>query len=125
MPTLNKVQLIGRLGKDPEVRTLASGKKVASFQIAVDYRWRASDGEMKESTDWIGIEAWGRMGEICQQYLTKGRLIYLEGRLQIDRYEQNGETRYFTKVVARDMQILDKRDAEIIPEVEPEENTSK
>jgi single-strand DNA-binding protein len=125
MPTLNKVQLIGRLGKDPEVRTLASGKKVASFQIAVDYRWRASDGEMKESTDWIWIEAWGRMGEICQQYLTKGRLIYLEGRLQIDRYEQNGETRYFTKVVARDMQILDKRDAEIIPEVEPEENTSK
>jgi single-strand DNA-binding protein len=125
MPTLNKVQLIGRLGKDPEVRTLASGKKVASFQIAVDYRWRASDGEMKESTDWIWIEAWGRMGEICQQYLAKGRLIYLEGRLQIDRYEQNGETRYFTKVVARDMQILDKRDAEIIPEVEPEENTSK
>jgi single-strand DNA-binding protein len=115
MPALNRVQLIGRLGRDPETRFTPNGKKVTTFSLAVDRRWRSAEGESKEATDWFNIEAWGRLGEICQQYLGKGRLIYLEGRLQTDRYEQQGETRYFTKVVAQGMQMLERRPEEDEP----------
>lgn len=109
MPTLNRVQLIGRLGRDPEVRHTPSGKKVTSFSLAVDRRWRSSEGEIKDATDWFQIVAWGRLGEICSQYLSKGRLVYIEGRLQTDRYEHQGETRYFTRVIAAQMQMLDRK----------------
>ena len=115
MPALNKVQLIGYLGKDPETRFTPKGSKVTSFSLAVDRRWKSSDGETKETTDWFNIEAWGRLGEICQQFLHKGSLVYLEGRLQTDRYEQEGQTRYFTKVVANQMQMLDRRPEEEEP----------
>lgn len=119
MPALNRVQLIGRLGKDPETRYTPTGKKVCTFSLAVDRRWKSSEGETRQATDWFNIEAWGRLGEICQDYLSKGRLIFVEGRLQTDRYEQEGETRYFTKVVATAMQILDRRaEAEPEPEIE-------
>lgn len=124
MPALNRVQLIGRLGRDPETRFTPTGKKVAQFSLAVDRRWRTAEGESKEATDWFNVEAWGRLGEVCQQYLGKGRLVYLEGRLQTDRYEQQGETRYFTKVVAQTMQMLDRRAEEDEPpaaEIEVEE----
>ena len=116
MPALNRVQLIGNLGKDPETRYTTSGKKVCNFSLAVDRRWKSSEGEIKESTDWFNLEAWGRLGEFCQQYLGKGRLVYIEGRLHTDRYEQGGEIRYFTKVVISNMQILDRK-----PEEEPVE----
>jgi single-strand DNA-binding protein len=112
MPALNRVQLIGRLGKDPETRFTPTGKKVAQFSLAVSNRWKSDTGEAKEYTEWINVEAWGRLGEICQQYLHKGSLIYLEGRLKTDRYEDKGETRYFTKVVALQMQMLDKKPSE-------------
>ncbi|HEY5671577.1 MAG TPA: single-stranded DNA-binding protein [Anaerolineales bacterium] len=112
MPTLNRVQLIGRLGRDPEVRHTPSGKKVTSFSLAVDRRWRSSEGEIKDATDWFQIVAWGRLGEICSQYLSKGRLVYIEGRLQTDRYEHQGETRYFTRVIAAQMQMLDRKPEE-------------
>jgi len=120
MAALNRVQLIGRLGKDPETRYTPSGKKVTSFSLAVDWRKKGDDGETKEGADWFNIEAWGRVGEICQEYLTKGRLVFLEGRLKTDRYEQDGETRYFTKVVISMMQILDRRPEEKPAEVEEE-----
>jgi single stranded DNA-binding protein len=68
-------------------------------------------GETKEYTEWINVEAWGRLGEVCQEYLKKGSLVYLEGRLKTDRYEDKGETKYFTKVVALMMQMLDKKPA--------------
>ena len=109
MPTLNRVQLIGRLGRDPEVRHKPSGKKVTSFSLAVDRRWRGSEGQIKDATDWFQIVAWGRLGEICSQYLSKGRLVFIEGRLQTDRYEHQGETRYFTRVIAAQMQMLDRK----------------
>jgi len=112
MPALNRVQLIGNLGKDPESRFTPTGKKVTSFSVAVSNRWK-KDGETKEYTDWINIEAWGRLGEICEQYLHKGSLVYLEGRMRTDRYDdKSGETKYFTKVVALQMQMLDKKPAE-------------
>ena len=111
MPGLNRVQIIGNLGKDPETRFTPKGNKVCTFTVAVNRSWK-SDGETKEATDWFNVEAWGKLGEVCQDYLSKGRLVFIEGRLQTDRYEQDGETKSFTKVVARQMQILDRRPEE-------------
>jgi len=107
--------LIGRLGRDPETRFTPKGSKVCQFSVAVDHRWRGADGETKERTNWFNIEAWGRLGEICQEYLGKGRLVYLEGRLQTDQYEKDGEKRYITKVIASSMQILDRKPEEEEP----------
>lgn len=112
MPALNRVQLIGRLGRDPESKFTPSGKNVTVFSVAVSRRWKDKSGEAKESTEWVNIEAWGRLGEVCQEYLKKGSLIYLEGRLRTDKYEDKGETKYFTKVVAQSLEFLDKRPAE-------------
>ena len=119
MASLNKVQLIGRLGRDPETRFTTKGTKVTNFSVAVDRRWRASDGAVKEDTDWFNVVAWGRLAEICQEYLSKGRLVYIEGRLQTDRYEVEGETKFFTKVVARNMQMLERKPEDPDPELEP------
>ena len=121
MPALNRVQLIGRLGKDPEARSTPTGKQVVTFSLAVSNRWKAN-GETRESTDWFNIEAWERLGEVCQQYLHKGSLVFLEGRLKTDKYDDKGETRYFTKVVAQSMQMLDRKpeeDAGLSIEEEP------
>jgi single-strand DNA-binding protein len=115
MPALNRVQLIGRLGKDPESRFTPTGKKVVNFSLAVSNRRKSAEGETREFTEWVNIEAWERLGEICQQYLHKGSLIFLEGRLKTDKYDdKSGETKYFTKVVAQAMQMLDRK-----PEEEP------
>ena len=107
MPALNRVQRIGNLGKDPESRQLPSGKKVCTFSVAVGRRWKTGGGETQERTDWFNVEAWGRLGEVCQEYLSKGRLVFVEGRLQTDRVEQEGNVRYFTKVVAQSAFPLD------------------
>lgn len=120
MPALNRVQLIGRLGKDPESRLTPTGKAVCSFSLAVDRRWKSAQGESKHVTDWINVEAWGRTGEVCQKYLSKGRLVFVEGRLQIDRSEQDGGFRYFPKVVASQMQMLERKPNE--PELAEEED---
>jgi len=109
MPALNRVQLMGRLGKDPESKFTPTGKKVTHFSIAVSNHWKSKEGEAKEYTEWVNVEAWGRLGEICGEYLKKGSLVFIEGRLKTDRYEDKGETRYFTKVVALTMQMLDRK----------------
>ena len=127
MPALNRVQLIGYLGKDPEARFSLTGKKVTHFSLGITQRWKTG-ADTKEYTEWVNIEAWGRLGEICQQYLHKGSLIYLEGRLKTERYEDKGETKYFTKVVTQYLQFLsDNRagdtvvaDASLVEEEEPE-----
>ena len=124
MPSLNRIQLIGHLGKDPEVRVTPKGTKVCTFTIAVNRRWKGSAGEDKEATDWFNVEAWGHLGEICQQYLHKGRLIFLEGQLRTDRYEHDGDTHYYTKVVASQMQMLDRK-AEDLPSVEAEDSVEE
>lgn len=113
MPSLNRVQLIGHLGKDPESRFTPTGKNVAHFSLAVSQRWKSAEGENKEATEWVNMEAWGRLGEICQKYLHKGSLVFLEGRLKTDKYEdKGGETKYYTKVVALSMQMLDRKPGE-------------
>jgi single-strand DNA-binding protein len=121
MPALNRVQLIGNLGKDPETRYTPTGKKVTHFSVAVSHRWRSSDGDFKEATEWFTVEAWSRLGEICQEYLHKGSLVFIEGRLHTDRVENQGEVRFYTKVVANKMQMLDRRQEEDEPGLETEE----
>jgi single-strand DNA-binding protein len=129
MPALNRVQLIGRLGKDPESKYTPTGKKVVHFSLAVSQRWTVA-GESKEFTEWVNIEVWDRLGEVCQEYLKKGSLVYLEGRLKTDKYEsREGDTRYYTKVVAQVVQFLSETRAgealmeqpELIQEEEPDE----
>ncbi len=121
MPGLNLVQLIGYLGRDPEGRFMPSGVKVCNFSLAVTRRWTDGGGEPQEATDWFNVEAWDRLGEICQEYLSKGSLVYIAGRLQTDRYEHEGETRFFTKVIARQMQMLDRKEDQREPALEVEE----
>ena len=106
MPALNRVQLIGYLGKDPESKYTPTGKKVTQFSVAITNRWKGREGDPKEFTEWVNIEAWGRLGEICGEYLKKGSLVFLEGRLKTDRYEDKGEPRFFTKVVTQNIQFL-------------------
>jgi single-strand DNA-binding protein len=112
MPGLNRVQLIGYLGRDPESRTTPKGSHLSTFSLGVTRRWKTG-GASKEATDWFNVEMWGRLAEIGQQYLKKGSLVYLEGRLQTDKYEdKGGETKYFTKVVANTLQLLDRKPAD-------------
>jgi single-strand DNA-binding protein len=102
MPALNRVQLIGRLGKDPESKFTPTGKKVAHFSVAISNRWKSKEGDPREYTEWVNIEAWGRLGEVSQEYLKKGSLVYLEGRLKTEKYEdKEGENKYFTKNVTQ------------------------
>jgi len=107
MPNLNRIQIIGRLGKDPVSKETTKGTKYTVFTVAVNRHWKDSGGKTQKGTDWFNVEAWGCMGEICLEYLAKGKLIYLEGPLRTDRYEKDGDVKFFTKVVARKMQMLD------------------
>jgi single-strand DNA-binding protein len=111
MPALNRVQLIGYLGKDPESRFTPTGKQVTHFSLGITQRWKAG-GDLKEYTDWVYIETWGRLGEISSQYLHKGSLVFVEGRLKVERFEDKGETRFSTKVVALQLQMLDRKSSD-------------
>jgi single-strand DNA-binding protein len=108
MPALNRVQLIGYLGRDPEVHVTSTGKKVTTFSLAITQRWK-SGGDLKEHTEWVNIEVWGKLSDITQEYIHKGSLLYLDGRLKTDKYEENGETKFFTKVVVTSLQMLDRK----------------
>ena len=105
--SVNKAILIGNLGKDPEVRFTNNGKAVARFPIATSEVWTDADGNRQERTEWHNIVAWDRLAEICNQYLTKGKLIYIEGALQTREWDdQEGNKRKTTEVRARDMVML-------------------
>ncbi len=109
MAGVNKVILVGRLGRDPEVRYTPSGVAVANFSMATSEEWKDKDsGEKKERTEWHRIVAWRRLGEICGEYLRKGSQIYIEGKLQTRDWEdRDGNKRYTTEIVAQSMQMLD------------------
>ena len=113
MAGINMVILIGRLGGDPEVRYTPSGVAVANFNIATSEEWKDKDsGEKKERTEWHRIVAWRKLGEICGEYLSKGRQVYIEGRLQTRDWEdRDGNKRYTTEIVATDVQFLGARDS--------------
>lgn len=107
---LNKVMIIGRLGRDPEMRYTPSGKPVTSFSVAVSRSYTKAEGERAEVTDWFNVVAWGRLAEICSQYLTKGSMVYVEGRLETRSWEgDNGQKHYRTELVANDVNILDRK----------------
>jgi len=107
MAGVNKVILIGRLGKDPEVKTLDNGTKVASFSLATSEKYKdKSSGEMVETTEWHSITMWRQLAELAEKYLKKGKEVYLEGKLQTRQYEKDGVTKYATNVVVHQMQFL-------------------
>ncbi|MDH5508514.1 MAG: single-stranded DNA-binding protein [Anaerolineae bacterium] len=107
---LNKVMLIGNLGKDPEMRYTSSGRPVTTFRLATSRSWKTSDGEKRTETEWFNIVSWGSLAEICNQFLTKGQQVYIEGRLQTRRWEDdNGAKRTSTEVVANEMVMLGER----------------
>lgn len=109
MAGINKVILVGRLGRDPEVRYTPSGVTVANFSIATSDEWKDKEtGQKQEKTEWHRIVAWRRLGEICGEYLRKGKQIYVEGKLQTRSWEdRDGNKRYTTEIVAQNMQMLD------------------
>lgn len=105
---VNKVILVGNLGRDPEVRSTPSGQPVASFTLATNRRWRDREGNRQEQTEWHTVVCWGRLAEIAGQYLTKGRQVYVEGRLQTRSWEdrQTGDKRYRTEIICENFQML-------------------
>ena len=107
MAAVNKVILVGNLGADPEVRYTASGSAVANFRIATTEQWNDKAGEKQEHTEWHRIVAWGRLGEICGEYLHKGKQVYIEGKLRTREWEdRDGNRRFTTEVIAFTMQML-------------------
>ncbi len=112
MASLNKAMLIGNLGRDPEIRYTQDGKAVANFSIATTDKWRdKATGENREKTEWHRVVAFDRLGEICGEYLSRGKQIYIEGRLQTRSWEKDGVTRYTTEIVADKMQMLGTKDS--------------
>lgn len=110
MPGINKVIIVGNLGQDPEIRYMQDGTAVTNFTVATSEVWKDKQtGEKREKTEWHRIVAWRRLGEICGQYLSKGRQVYVEGKLQTRSWEKDGVTRYTTEIVATDVQFLGNR----------------
>ena len=109
--TVNKVILVGRLGKDPELRSIPSGTSVAKFSLATDERFTDKNGEKQERTEWHNVVAWGKLAEICGQYLRKGKLVYIEGSIRTDSWDdkETGVKKYRTEIIANTMQMLDKK----------------
>jgi single-strand DNA-binding protein len=121
--TVNKVILIGRLGKDPDMRYTPSGTAVANFTMATNHNSKDQDGNFSEQTEWHRVVAFGRTAEIAGEYLTKGKLVFIEGRLQTRSWEdQNGQKKYTTEVICNNMQLLGSRgDSEAPSESPPED----
>ena len=114
---VNKVILIGNLGRDPEVRSTPSGQPVANFTLATSRRWRDKNGQKQEQTEWHTVVCWGKQAEIAGQYLTKGKQVYVEGRLQTRSWDDRntGEKRYKTEVICENFQMLSQRGGEFEP----------
>ena len=109
--SLNKVMLIGNLGKDPELRYTPSGVAVATFTIATNESWKDQDGNMQERTEWHNVVAWRKLAEVCGEWLKKGKKVYVEGRIQTRSYDDKntGAKRYITEIVLDNMIMLDGR----------------
>ena len=109
--SLNKVMLIGNLGKDPELRYTTSGVAVATFSLATNESWKDQDGNLQERTEWHNIVAWKKLAEICGEWLKKGKKVYIEGRIQTRSYDDKntGTKKYVTEIVAENMIMLDSK----------------
>ncbi len=125
---LNKVMIIGHLGRDPEMRYTPSGRPVTTFTVAVSRSWNTADGERRTETEWFNIVAWGNLAEICKQYLYKGQQVYIDGRLQTRRWEdKEGQKHTSVEIVANEMMMLgDRRDnSGPVQEADQEEGASE
>ena len=104
---MNKIIVIGNVGRDPEMRYTPSGQSVTSFSVASNRRYRSAEGEQREETEWFNVSAFGRLSEICNQYLTRGRQVYVEGRLRGRSYaDRDGQPRYSLEITASEVQFL-------------------
>jgi single-strand DNA-binding protein len=123
--SLNKIMLIGNVGSDPEMRYTPNGRAVTSFRMATNYRYSGPDGERKEETEWFRVSVWGKQAESCNQFLSKGRRVYVEGRLRSRNWEgQDGQMRTSLEVSANRVIFLDRTAAASLPEegeLEPED----
>lgn len=117
MVSLNKVMIIGNLGSDPEMRFTPNGRPVTSFRVATNRVYTTPGGERREETEWFTVVAWDKLAEQCNQFLTKGRLVYAEGRLRTHTWEgQDGQKRYRTEIIANRVTFLDRQAVAALPE---------
>lgn len=112
MSGVNKVIIIGRLGQDPEMKAVGQGATVTRLNVATSENWTGKDGQKQERTEWHRIVVWGKLAEICGKYLAKGRQVYVEGRLQTRSWEDNGQKKYSTEIVANTVQFLGSANSE-------------
>jgi len=118
--------IIGNLGNEPEMRYTPAGRPVTSFRVATNWRYTTSEGERKEETEWFSIVAWNKLAEQCNQFLTKARLVYIEGRLRMHSWEgQDGQTRFRNEIVADRVKFLDRQAAGARPEEKVEEGEQR
>ena len=115
MASLNRVTLIGNVGKDPEIKTFASGNKVANITLATSERYKDRNGEQKEETEWHSVQAFGKLADVVERFVHKGSLLYLDGKIRTRSYEADGRTMYKTEIVANGIQMLDRRQQEQRP----------
>lgn len=114
MKGINKVILVGTLGKDPETKYMPSGNAVTSFSVATSESWKDKAGKKQEVTEWHNITMFGKVAEIAEKYLKKGSKVYLEGKIKTEKYQKDGTDKYITKIVCHELQMLDSK-----PEGEP------
>jgi len=108
---INKVIVIGNVGKDPEIHNTASGNVVATFSLAVNEKWKDSNGEMQEQTEWVRCVAFNKLGEVVQNWIKKGQQLYVEGKMSTRKWQgQDGQDRYTTEVIVKELQMLGRRE---------------
>jgi len=126
MASLNKVMIIGNLGSEPEMRFTPNGNPVTSFRVATNRVYTTAEGERKQETEWFTVVAWNKLAEQCNQFLTKGRLVYAEGRLRTRTWEgQDGQKHYRTEIIANRVTFLDRQALASLPEERVEEAEEK
>jgi len=126
MASLNKVMIIGNLGSEPEMRFTPNGNPVTSFRVATNRVYTTPEGERKEETEWFSVVAWSKLAEQCNQFLTKGRLVYAEGRLHTRTWEsQDGQRHQRTEIIANRVTFLDKQAAAPLPEDRAEDKAGE
>ena len=124
MVSINKMIIIGNLGSEPEMRFTPNGRSVTSFNVATNWRYTTAEGERREETEWFTVVTWGKLAEQCNQFLTKGRLVYVDGRLRTHTWEsQDGQRRSRNEVVADRVSFLDRQAVASLPEEKTGENT--
>ena len=122
MASVNRMTIIGNLGSDPEMRFTPSGRPVTSFRVATNWKYTTADGERKEETEWFNVVCWSQLAEQCNRFLTKGRLVFVEGRLRMNTWEgQDGQTRARNEIVADRVKFLDRQGQAAAPETKTDE----